>query len=666
MRNKKKIAGKDIENRKTHFKEAQERKRQLKLKKKKYRFLGLRMWFSVFISHFYPDMDTISDRMHGKLYIGNNEIVTKNSKTALILVYDLGVKCPKFFPSILERRIKRRFRNVKLDFVAKTEPYIPDSRTGLDSRVEAWTKTLKKKKNASQGRKDIASRCLYTVDLFNSKVPLFKVRYYVEIRVGNQDKLQDVVDKVEEELSGFGVRYKTIKSNIDKHIKYIAMINSVAPKDIKDIPWLICTTQTLAEISPNAQGVNDVDGMVLGTDLLSMQPYIVNFFASPGAKNIYIQAPAGNGKTFIAVNWCVEARDHNMRVCIRDLKGNEFTSFTRAYNGIVYDLGPKSNQFPNVLKWDSNTPMNAMEYTNKMLTLTKTILMILSKVKEEERELLEIFVNEFINALYSKLGAVRENRNTWYRTETLTPYTMFEHLKEFISTGIRQRFGKTLDAAYSNWSEYFTPSGLYGHTFMYEIKYEDFIHTDVLTFTFDMLSDTSIQDIPLYEVKTLFANVIEDDYLMYNKLKGLWTLMIEEESSIASDFILESYVKNFLLRRVQNVINVMLGNSLSALLSNKISKSLMDTINMLVVGGVNKETRDYLVAQYDLSDTIQKRLKEIKDIQTFESTFVVVNMLQKKPVNGLLKVFVPRSVTKNKLFKGVDTYGEESKNHLSN
>ena len=80
----------------------------------------------------------------------------------------------------------------------------------------------------------------------------------------------------------------------------------------------------------------------------------------------------------------------------------------------------------------------------------------------------------------------------------------------------------------------------------------------------------------------------------------------------------------------------------------------MDNIQMLCIGSVNKTSRNYLVEEYQLSDKIQKNLDKIHDKQTFESTFVVVNKMQKKPINTLLKVFVPEHVKSSPVFKGVD------------
>lgn len=646
---------KKIKGGEAQLEKAEQRKRKLKEKKKKFRFIGLRAWFSVFISHLYPDIDNVTDKIGNKIFIGNNVVVTKNSKTALLLITDLGLTAPRFFPSKLENQVKRKFKDVRIDFAYKTQPYAPNMRTGLESRVQQWTKTIEKGTAPEKNRR-IAERCLYTVHLLKSKVPLFRVRPYIQIRVGESDKLQDVIDEVHKYLGKYGITYKDIKSNIDIHLQYIAMCCKKEPKNIKDIPWIICSLQTLAEISPNSQGINDAGGMILGTELMSMQPYMIDWHASAGAKNVYIQAPSGEGKTFIAQNWCQEARAINDKICIRDIKGNEFTGFTEACNGVIVDLGPKGTQYVNMWRWDATTKEDPKIYTNRLLTLVKRTMMILAKVKVEEEDTLGIFVDEFLKALYTKIGASRTNKNTWYRTETLTPYTMYTHLEEYISLDMKQIYGKTLKTAFNNWSTYFSPHGTNSHAFRDEIRYEDFINTDVLTFTFDMLSDTSVQDEALYKVKILFSGVLEDEYIMHNKALGFWTMIISEESSIAADFVLQEYVKNFLLRRAQNVYNVMLGNSLSALLSNPAAKGLIDTINMLVIGGVNAETREYLVKQYDLSPAIQERLKKIKDKQTYESVFVIVNMLQKKPVNGLLKIFVPKSVVKSKVFKGVDVH----------
>lgn len=639
-----------LDKKKEASKAAKRRKVKVATKKKIESGIWYKVWLDTFLSNWFPDMDYIPETLGNSIYIGNNIIVTKNSKTALLLITDLGEIAPKSFTSLLTSHLKTKFNDVRVDFSFKSIEYKPNMKSGIDARVEQWNKTLNKE-NAHEKSKSIARRCIYTVELLNNKVKLFKVRPYIKIRIGKTDKVNAVVNEALDFLEGLGIETRRIKSNMDLHLQYISMVSGKEPQELKDVPCIICSKETLADMTPNTQGLNDSNGTILGSDLLNIQPYIINFRALPGGKGIYVIAPAGEGKTFLVLNWAEEFYVTNYRIAVDDIKGNEFAEFARACGGIVIDLGPRSPMYLNSFKFDKYTDEDETLHTSSRMNLSKITLLSLSKAKKENIIATERLIDKFLVDMYRKLGVSQTNRNTWDRTDHLTPAIILKYFKEYLSDDIKREYGSIATDAYDNIYFYFKETSPF---FKEEIIINDLIDSPVLTFAFDIISDTTIQDEALYTIRVMYKSHINQEYIYKNKKKGLWTVCIEEESAIASDAILAEYNKNFILRRSQNVINILLGNSVRALTENKISAGIMDNIQMLCIGSVNNTSRKYLIEEYQLSDKIQANLDKIHDKQTFESTFVLVNKMQKKPINTLLKVFVPNEVKNNPIFKGVD------------
>lgn len=632
---------------------ALKRKERAEKARKKYRFIGLRMWWSILLSKIFSDRDFINTEAGNNIYVGNNVIITKNSKIALLLVTDLGDRAPKFFTSYLINEVKKKFKDVSVDFKYKNSSYHPSTKTDLKNREELWTNILLKDKFTADS-KSRAQRCLFTADLLKDKIQLYKTRFYVILKVGKEDSVNDVVKVAKEFLQHMGISSRRVSSQIMTHLQYISLLSNKEPKHMKDIPYIITSDQVLAEMMPNAQGMNDDDGTMIATDIVNDQPYIVNFRRLSGAKNIGVFAPSGEGKTFLCQIMGQNFYLDDYRECIDDIKGNEFTEHTRACGGTVLNFGPRSTTYINHFIWDDRVKGNIQEYASGQFTLCKQEMMILAQVREDQEVKLDLLIENFLKDLYMMIGANMNNKNTWKRTRDLTPQRVYRKFEDYLSEDIINSYGDVARTAYNNLGKYWDTQGSMAHTFRDALAYERVLDTPVLTFAYDVLDDTSNIDEALFKVRVLDARVIKDAYFINNKKLGLWTVFYMEEAAIAADFIMQEYNRSFILRRAQNVINIIIGNSLQAITDNPYAKGIISNLNMFIVGCVDTDSREYLLKQYSLKQKNKEYLEAIQDKEEYERTFVVINRLQKKPIDTLLKVFVPKSLLSSKVFKGVD------------
>ena len=109
-----------------------------------------------------------------------------------------------------------------------------------------------------------------------------------------------------------------------------------------------------------------------------------------------------------------------------------------------------------------------------------------------------------------------------------------------------------------------------------------------------------------------------------------------------------------MLRRAQNQVTMLLGNSVSALATNPNAKGILENTNVLVLGALNKSSREYLVNEFGL-DKESEDLEQLCQNPDLENTFLLVNRMEKDATTALLKAYVPEHVVKGKLFRIVDT-----------
>ena len=207
-------------------------------------------------------------------------------------------------------------------------------------------------------------------------------------------------------------------------------------------------------------------------------------------------------------------------------------------------------------------------------------------------------------------------------------------------------------------SIYMSRTGSNSHMFRDAFDYHTVLDTKVLCFDFGMLGMGESTDQAMFKVRVLYMNLLNDQYVAYKYSLGEWTGKVLEESGIAADYLIRLYAKDFMLRRSQNQVTILLGNSISNLATNKNANGILENANILVLGSLNKSSREYLVEEFGLDKEVDE-LEALVSNPDYMNTFLLVNKMQKDATTALLKAYVPDHVVKGALFKIVDTEDED-------
>lgn len=293
-------------------------------------------------------------------------------------------------------------------------------------------------------------------------------------------------------------------------------------------------------------------------------------------------------------------------------------------------------------------------YFDSRFNLSKEIISIVCDLPEETRSQGEALIEEFLQACYQQLGVLPDNPNTWYRSENLNPYMVYDMFVEYMSPAMKTKYSEVSSKMLMRMKMYMSRDGSCGHMFRDAYSYKELLECKMLTFDFGILESGTAVDPVMFRLRVLFMTLINDEYVSYKKSKGEWTVKVLEESQIAEDYLLKIYSKEFTLRRSQNQVTILLGNSVSALASNPISVPIIDNINIMAIGVVHKSSQEYLVNEFGL-DKYEQKLIDINENPDYENTFLLVNKMQKDATTAMLKVFVPPRVVNGKIYKVVDT-----------
>jgi len=625
--------------------------KQSKKNKKKERFLRTRMWFSTFISTMFADHEQIPPNIGNNLLISNNMYVTKRHLSAMIVITELSTDVPLAFYSDMLSTVKREVQGITVNMAIrnrKTKFDLKDA--GLEGRMRAWEHTLNNPLIPAH-RQERAARLLYSVEVLKTGVQAYKSHIYLTVRAAKGSTLQAGINAISNYLNQLDCYYTVIKGDIQKHLEYVSLLSSKRPADIKDIPTNLLTQQTLSEMLSEAQFLNQRKGTLLGIDKVINAPYFENFRDSANAKNIYVTAPSGFGKTFMVVFWLTDMFSDGYNLCLMDIKGNEFSALTKACGGTTVALHQEDTTYVNTFPLDPDAGSdNPKIYFDVQFSKSKRIMEIIASLEPAEQAIGSAIIEKFLRDMYMQLGVEPTNPRTWNRSEKLCPYDVYDMFARFIRT-----LNENVDIARKieqRLSIYFYRGGSMSHIFKTPLKYKDILESKVLTFDFGVLKTAEVDE-TAFKLKVFFMTLLNEEYIAYKKSLGEWTVKVLEEHQFASDYLLQIYKKEVTVRRSQNQITILLGNSISALHDNPIGRPILDNINMLCIGKMTKGSRDYLVNEYGMED-YEDVLVDMTSNSDYDNTFLLVNRFRRNATTALLKAVIPPDIVRGKLFKGVD------------
>lgn len=634
-------------------------KKRDKDRRKKERFLTARMWISTFISFFFTDRGTIPPNIGNNILVTNNLVITKNHLTAYIQIREMSEATPIAWTSDLLQSVRDQVPGVLIDFTFKSVEYHPDlTPSNINGRVKTWHQMMD---NPFMPEPYVrrAARMLYTLDVARSGVSMYKEYIYIMVRAKDGGSLKRGVAAVSMYLNGIGCQFRRINSKLDEHLNFQAMISNMKPSHIKDYPGNIFSTQTLAESLPVTQGGNDTKGQLMGYDAVSHYPYFIDFRSSSAAKNIMIEALSGWGKSFIATYWLYPFYADGFNLSVMDIKGNEFAGMTKALNGIRLSMRSTSTHYINTFLWRKNEVFDGdyRTYANERFRMSKERMLCICDLNQKETSHAESLLEEFLQFVYMNIGAIPENTNTWERTEQLNPYVIYDMFARYVSHEIHEKYSAVVDKMLERLRIYMWRKGSRAHMYRHAYSYLDVLETRCLTYDFGLLDGAGTNDPVCFHLHVLDMQCINDAYVSYKKSKKEWTLAVLEESQVVDDWLTKAYARDITLRRSMNQVTALLGNSVAALAANPLSRPIVENMNILCLGSLNKSSRDYLINEFGLKPVEAKRLDQIQTDPDFQRKFLLINRMQKNSTTAILEANVPPKVSESSLFKIVDTEG---------
>lgn len=609
-------------------------------KVKKDMFIRWKMWLSFLVSLTTRDRGTIPENIGNNILIMNNMYVTKKFLTVMIHIVELSLDTPiTFLAEMIINELRKDNCTAVIDFTIKNNRKIIDlNNYGLKSRIDMWEKSGDNRYLLEKDKRR-AVRLLYTVKQVKEGKLLMDSRIFLYIRTKDGTELAKAEKIVYKYLVKIGCIYKPINTSLSEYLEYASLLSNHKSKNIKAMSSIINSVKTLSQMLPNSHSIGDKEGVHMGTNIINNTPFRIDFKKISVGRNIYLVTNTGGGKTALALNMCASALEEMYNLCVMDIKGNEFTNIVDSVGGITISLREMSNEYINTFKMvkEDCTDDNAEIYFKNRFNFSKKQMLILSGTTNSN-DLIELegFYDKFLNHLYLAIGIRYDNRNTWYLSEILNPFKVYDYLIDFINAPIREEYKNVITYVTTNLKMFFSRNGSKSYIFGKELEYKDILNKRAIRFDFGMFAGSSY-DATVFRLKFEYMSKINSEYVSNNFDKGIHTFKILEESQAVSNDIIDMYAKEYTLRRAQMQTTILIGNSANALLSNPKATPIIETTTALLIGKLNKSTADIVIEKFDI-ESKEGIIRYMSNNNKYLRHFLFINNMESRTLSPILKV----------------------------
>lgn len=618
-----------------------------KADKQNIRFLSVKVWVSYLLGLMAKDRGKIPGNINNKIMITNNLYITKSYMSSIIQVVTLSLDTPVVFMQDLTEYVRGNGSKAIIDYTIKNLQYdVKLKDTGLQSRINMWGRAMSNPL-LTEREKEVAASCMYTVDVVKNGNRIYKSRIFITVRAKCATDLVEAEKLVHKRISAMKGSYLNINGNVEEVLSYMAIMSDTRTVGTKDLKAIITSNQVLSQLMPNTNSISETDYMYWGVNILNGTPFRVRLDDVTMSRNIYAISPSGGGKTKMALNIACSAAENHYAICIQDIKGNESAPIINALGGHIVSLRKDSVEYINsfAMRKGETTDENADAYFKSNFEFSKKQMLLLSGAQDPELLVdIEDMLDLFLDNLYTGLGVLSTNRNTWTPTERLNPFVVYEYLQNWVNGVREKRFDVVVRKVMTVWKMTMSSSGSKSRIFLHEFRHSDIMEANALSFDFGMLNNSySEDDLFIFKLKFEYMSRLNANFVTYKYTKGVRVLKILEESQIVVDYpeIMRSYVEEFTMRRSQNQDTLLLGNAISALTSTTLSKPLIENVNGLLIGQLSHDAMDEVIKRFSLQEQADLLWSLGKD-DKYRNAFVFVDCMHTKALTPIIKIILDK------------------------
>jgi hypothetical protein len=603
-----------------------------------------KVWSIRYIPVYYDE--NLTEMVRTEMFLKFPEV--KTSVQIFCLPVDIQVNTESYKRKLLSAR--DRYSNYKEVFDQLSEA---DQMIGKTVRYGGGS-SITIRKEELERLKERYDSFMYVYDHTNKDGKFFEAYVFIQASFDNPKLIVPYRKRLKQLLSGRGIYFSELAGNIANYLNNFGPATYIR-SEVSNIPKVLLSDENVAHLAPyRSRGMLNGKGVLMGLDVLSKTPFLVNFFGSSAAQVIVFIAKSGVGKTFAAQMAALGFKALGHHISAVDLKGGEWTKISRFTDVLKIQM----NRFVNTLRID-DIPVDKSDCVfvyNLAKSATIQLFSIMVNLGDEGNEAdLEYILSQAVEKVYSNLnGFDPSNPNTFHLTKNLKYSEVIEVLEEMKSAkSLPPELLNLVSITKLRIENFIGSSGELASIMDREISLSEVINHPFVVYSLDKNVDASMtlkDDIKVYMIQHLSR---KKHYVRAKQ--GLHTVEVYEELQRSAEIGSSSDVKsNKFLKfvsgvvtgsRSDNVTVILILNSISAL-DHPDASPIKSNITTTIVGKLNQLDISKVAESLNCEDLVPYMEAVSSDNPKFRNNFAIRYDNGLEVNKTIYKVVVPPYVEK--------------------
>lgn len=373
--------------------------------------------------------------------------------------------------------------------------------------------------------------------------------------------------------------------------------------------------------------IGDGTGTLLGLDMGSRSPLILNFYKTSDRQIICYLVPSGEGKTMSSQMICLFMIHQKYHASVIDVKGDEWNKLDKWVKTKVIDISPVKGCFVNTIRLDDiidyidGNKEDARMFFSSAVSSTIEAIRIMSGYTEESKDFDDAssIIKYTVDRFFKKNNVNPNNYKTFKNTAGLDYRDVISLMGELKALDLYASKSSLIDNIQGRCISFLDTSGLLNAD---EISVADIIDTELIVYSLNRNRDP-VGDKTLEALRTFMITYLDMKKIYIRKAKGLATVCFYEELQRKKEFTrLLTFINAVVTgARSSNVTVFLLCNTPKVLLDDDVS-GVMSNISTFIIGKLKSEGDREVLTKLGVGDALPYVDRLTKEPNKFKHCFV--------------------------------------------
>lgn len=580
-----------------------------------------------------------------------DRIITKSSVKKVMCVSQFDINFDKNFTSAVTRFISERHENCSVIFSfsnfrsdlhksVRTKDFsrsmetaysqfthyeqefnkLTDSEQTLGKKVYVPGGKVRINKDQLKTLSDIYSSYKYSYDTITSDGAMLNSYIFVELIAPDNKTMVDLVETFEILMIKMKCSYSDVRKANNHYLSSISPTGyHYQSEDSKLFRPTLLSSGNLAYLMPYKSSgfIGKGNGTLMGIDMGSRSPLILNFNETGDRQIIAYLVPSGDGKTMSSQLIALFMMHQGYHCSVIDVKGGEWIKLNKWVNAKTIDISSHNGSYVNTLRLDDIVDLivdnnaDTKMFFNSAITSTIEVLRIMSGYTEDSSDFEDAssIIQYAVDRYYKTFDVHSNNFKTFKNTAKMNYPDLIRFIGTLKSVDLYKQKSELINNIQARCITFLDTSGLLDAE---EITVKDVLDSELVIYSLNRNRDT-VPDPKLEDLRTFMITYLDMKKIYIRKSKGLATVCFYEEMQRKKEF---ARLLNFINAvvtgaRSSNVTVFLLCNTPKIFLDDDVS-GIMSNISTYIVGRLKNDDDLAVLRKMGIGNVIPY-LDEMKD-----------------------------------------------------